>query len=889
MASKAQKAKNAARKTKATAERAAANRGGASRDGGSKGLSQKQLALKYGGKYSEGGFTYTVSAPGQGGGVQQSQESKSNYPDSARAYQRYRMSEQGAVPISKKTQTSTSEFTHFDEEGEVSAGPIPQQTQQKRDFKTGSPNPAINILKDTRERFAGGISDVKNFVTTGIQGGSGAILSPRTRQQKRDFKTNRPVNSMDILNDTKKELIRITNPVKEFAITEEQKQFKKLGMNRDNPIKDFITANIQSSKAQNKPPLKIQQPKRDFRKGGLRSQTDFIQDTKQRLIGISDPIKNFVLGGMQAEISRGSNVVMTSSGKAYMPKNSTVNKIFQGIEKQKTKNTLTEKLIRGRLGQIDLADPRTQGQIGGNIALIASPLGAKGISKGSSGIKTSISKSSREKQITSLENRLILPRQSEKLPFGGKLTGIGEETVITGGGREGVSGIITSKSSQNDITKLVRNKQIPMFVTKFGKGKTTTERIDPLEKPILSSEKVTLFGKLDRVTKKEMGAIQTGNFQYTSNLAKGVNKRIFQKGTFEGEIKQFATGKERLLKDVLKSPQPDPFDSAKVTNVFGQTKAEKLIPNIIGSRNIGTRKTSLNLGSAITGKGGAGQAGKGASLTKQQEKLIKQTSTPTKPTTQKQSGYSGLIIPGYTPMSQSQVLEYPPSQKSPNIISGYSNPQSSRNLITPDIITPKIKQTPDLLTPSITTTPPKKLIVNTNLVPPTEKPPGLIQTPRQGQRQITRYRIGSPTKQTTTRIQPPTELIPPVRPTEKLIFPKIPFIVPPYIPRGTPKGGGYSRPSGRTLSWIGNVPETSIIGIYNRPEIIYSNESSYGSALSKSLNYRPKKSKSKIQFKSDRELNITGKKSKRKSSTKQISSKGPKISFGGKGKKLKIF
>jgi len=606
------------------------------------------------------------------------------------------------------------------------------------------------------------------------------------------------------------------------------------------------------------------QQKRDFKTGKPIQSMDILRDT----LGVIDPIKNFVLGGIQGEISRGPGVVMTSKGKASVPKGSTVDKMFQGIEGQKTKNTVSEKLFTGRVGEIDVTNPRTQGQILGNIALIASPLGAKGISKGVSGIKTSISKSSREKQIISLEKRLILPGQSEKLPMGGKLTGRGQESVITGGGFD-------------PLREPQLHKQIPLFVTKFGKGKTTVKRIDPLDKPLLNTEKVKLFGKLDPVTRKEMGAFQTGNFQYTSKLAEGVNKRIFQKGTFEGQIKQFATGKERTLKDVLKSPQPDPFDSTKVTTIYGQTKAEQVGKVIsIGSRNVGTPKTPLSLGSS-------GSSGKGI-ITKQETKIIKQLESPTKQTTQKQS--SGLFAPVYTPstITQSQTLQYPPKTKAPQIIPG---------IITPSIVTPKIKQTQKQIIPPGLMPPSTKITPITITTPTTTQTPPFTTTITR-QRQTTKPKLGTPFRQISTPVlNPPILIQPPKVPLVPTEIIRPPIIGLPFGLRGSSGGSGYSGPQRRRLGFIGSMPATQVSGMFRRPMLIYSSESDFASALNKSIKYRPKKTQSKIRFSKE---NITGKKRSPKGDGYNpfASNKMPKkISFGGKSKisisggsrKIKVF
>lgn len=97
-----------------------------------KGLSQKQLALKYGGRYSEGGTVYQVGAPTQ-------QDSRSNEQRNAQfealkeqASQKIRESAERNARAEKesKQQTSTSKYA-YDEYGEASAPPIKREAPTK--------------------------------------------------------------------------------------------------------------------------------------------------------------------------------------------------------------------------------------------------------------------------------------------------------------------------------------------------------------------------------------------------------------------------------------------------------------------------------------------------------------------------------------------------------------------------------------------------------------------------------------------------------------------------------------------------------------------------------------------------------------------------------------
>src|SRR3990172_8579489 len=107
-----------------------------------KGLSQKDLALKYGGRYSEGGSVYQVGAP-------QQQDSRTNEQRAAQfealneqaREQAKRGKEAAETRRQAEKQTSTSKYA-YDEYGEASA-PAIESSKKIESVFYGPPKPTV--------------------------------------------------------------------------------------------------------------------------------------------------------------------------------------------------------------------------------------------------------------------------------------------------------------------------------------------------------------------------------------------------------------------------------------------------------------------------------------------------------------------------------------------------------------------------------------------------------------------------------------------------------------------------------------------------------------------------------------------------------------------------
>lgn len=532
------------------------------------------------------------------------------------------------------------------------------------------------------------------------------------------------------------------------------------------------------SSAQRKKVIRQQQT----RGGGLqqrresRVDTDeFKRDTKERFEGAAEEGKNFLFGGIKSELSRGSGVTgVGGTGVVTDPK---TGELITEAEKQITPDTVSEKIFSGRVGEIDLREPRTQGQAAGLAALVAAPAGGKGIGKVKGGIEKQVQKS----KVSQLEKNLGLKGQSEKL---------GKDTFITGGGTE--------------------SRPEALYVTRFGKGKTKVMELTPTgDRPqTLSPKETTIYGKLDPTSQKRMGARQEGNFRFTSSLKTGLERRTLQKGIFQGEVKEFAKGRETELSNILKKkPERIYSDIKKPPSVYSQTKAEKLSPTYDSKRNVGTGPRTP-FGSS-SGSGG----GKTATFTKQQEKLIRTKETPPK-RTGGQKGLTTSIFPSASARQeqvQEQSLRAPPKSQPPSRMTKAGlvpsvtpvidvQPKSKLGSLVPSKLKFREEIKLDLGRGSITR-PDTGLKIRDDV------------TFRQGQKSKPKTQLGDPETPPTIRVVPEPEV-----PPDEPIRPPVP-IGPPF-PR---VGGGGSDPdfiSGRRRSpFVGNTKETEIIGIFNKPEI----------------------------------------------------------------------
>lgn len=459
-------------------------------------------------------------------------------------------------------------------------------------------------------------------------------------------------------------------------------------------------------------------------------------------------------------------------------------------------------------------------------------------------------------------------------------------------------GIVSGKEKISPTEYLIskgtekKPARVPFVTVKYGeKGGTTFTEITPGSKTLSPSE-INIRGKLNPGFQNVLEAKQIDKFIFKSTSPSSSGRSAYAKGVIGSGIKPIAEGRTALVKDLLKK-NPDALRQSlkKPRSVFAETKAERITfpinPNVQSLIKNTKPFKPFSYGIEKPMKGIAGSSGKAKSLTQQESKSVKEmiVSKSTKSEKSISQGV-GLATPSINLYGlEQQAVQYPPGTKEKLVgVFTTQTPKQSERTLTPQILIPK-QETTQKLIPSFKIDQPIKQITTT-----TQKPPTVTITPKQPQRTITGYRIGDPTRQTTTQIQPP--VIPPIVPEKPVIIkPPIPFGGP-FGLRGSSGGGGYRKPSGRKLGFIGSMPATQVEGMFKRPMTIYSSESSYGAALYKSINYRPKKQSRKKPRFSNGGINITGK--KRNKMPKKISFGGKynpggiKISITGKSRKIRF-
>ncbi len=475
------------------------------------------------------------------------------------------------------------------------------------------------------------------------------------------------------------------------------------------------------------------------------------------------------------------------------------------------------------------------------LVLGLSPLGGKS----AKGFKIDLSKASREKQINLLQSKFpelkgtaqIIPEKSlVKTEFvdvlGGKkskaikfkkttnikqeLTGLGDESVILGGATEG-------------------SKAAPLFIVKFGKGKTIISQIDPKQtakviegakagETVQLTKGAKIAGGLSKTDKKLIGAEKTflgSDFRFTATPKTSTELINLQKGLESGSIKQFAEVKTTNLENVLRGKPESIFrDIKKPKDVFAQTKAEKLISNQESFRNVGKPSTPLDLGGISEGKGAAGSIGKSKIFTQEQTKIIKDFSTPTKTIQQKKEPLEILFS---APRNLQQ--EASGSIQIESLSSQTQDKKSSTTLVTkPELasglnvkiiegVKPKQTQSTKGLIGSLGF----KASIETNLIQGDKT----TQTPA-----VTLKITDDLITKITTKPKLDTPLTPP--PSTPPIFPEIPIEPPikivPILGAAPPISSRDfdtpSKPLGKKKGFFGNVPQDAVIGIVRKAPII---------------------------------------------------------------------
>jgi len=534
----------------------------------------------------------------------------------------------------------------------------------------------------------------------------------------------------------------------------------------------------------------------------------------KRVEGLYRGAKEFVVSGAQSELSRGSGVTFTASGKpvAVTPETES---ILKGLEKERPKDTVAEQIAGGKLP--DFADPVTQGEAAFYGALALTPAGGKGIR----GISGKVGESIQKGKISQFEQKMGLVGQSERL---------GKDVYVTGGGTE--------------------KRPESIFITKFKKEidpktgeitKTPVGEIKPTQGlPQLQPSGVTIIGKVDPVTRQVMGARQEGNFRFTSDLRTGVQRRQYQEGIFQKEFREFATERKTSLENILRGDSEKILkDIKKPKSVYTYSKAEKLEPRFGKSEPPSKVSRTPSTGTVSGGKGKS-------VFTRQQVTQLKEAATL--PTKQKQDAFGTIVTAPGMPaqQAQSQAIAYPPSSKAPGKQTGLttrlitSPPATTSQGITANVVPSKTQG--NLLGGKtggkLGFTDETKLIVT----------PGL--TPKEGLRFGTGIKTSTGTKQTVTPIldtpftQKVTEVpeIPPETPKKG-----VPFGIIPRGGAGFP--GGYTRRKRPTRPFVGNVQETKVSGIFNKPEI----------NIGRTRTFKPKKKQKQLGFYSGGKINISGK------------------------------
>ncbi len=723
-----------------------------------------------------------------------------------------------------------------------------QKANKKKSDARGAATRAANVKAANQQRTTaekkGGRFQEGSTVTTVIKGGT------TNEKGGTDFK----VNLSETLKIRDKSSASVVARSASDSITTREKEDSSFNQRSESDFTKFDEVGEVSA-----PPIK--QPKKGF---GFSGNIDINFDRLFKDPEVKQGIDTFVNFGR--DIVHDPFLLGSASSKPAIDLSKSIKEGRQEtsidlISQAKFKEAFEKKGVRSSLAV--------------TAALVIAPIGG---AKASKEIPTALNLLKRQKQIQKLETELILPSQSQKLGKG-KLTGVGDETVITGGGLEGTG------------------KQIPIFLTQFtSRGKPSVFEVTPKPagKPILTIKEATISGKLDPVTVKELGATKRGSFEVDKGItltSKDLPATKFdvkiggdkssitlKKGLEQDELRQFAVVKETTLDNILKGKsQAILKDIRKPPSVFVQSKAEKLAPS---DRNVGKPSTAFSVGEISLGKGGAGQVGKAKVFSGEQVGIIKQKFTPTKQAPAKQQQeilFSAPRFPQETQQAgqafgQVVITQQQPKPKgglTTEIITGTQQKQ-----INIDSVKPKNKQTG--ISPSLKFSD----SLSTNL-----QTPKLITTP------TTTFKITDDliTKITTKPKQtfipaPDPTLTPPPTVTEiPPIIPKVPIAILAAPPQSSRDFDTPSRLLGKTKGFFGNVPQDSIIGIVRKaPTITVSEKAGFF----------------KRQFKQQKGSNILGgkikigigstKKTRTKKSKKSRKPKSISFSIYGKSNGIKL-
>jgi len=325
---------------------------------------------------------------------------------------------------------------------------------------------------------------------------------------------------------------------------------------------------------------------------------------------------------------------------------------YKKLESEKIPGTAQEKYFTDP-GSIDLTDPRTQGQLSLDVITVAGPGGGtKAVIKGAEIVAVQAEKSAVKslsnylksigdtfgleriggtKEVTSI--RTLIPkeggagidfkiRKTVKVPSKGKGT-----YISTGGTEEATQPIRVLKAGQREIG--FQKEVIKNPVTEIT---PTGER-----PPTITPSKADIRGFLSKTDIKDLGVKQQAGQEglvknlYTNPKMSPRNRQKYLEGLEQKQIKEIAKTVTAPLKNVLSGKGiRDYFNSGskRIQGVFAETKAEKLEPITRSLRpGQGPKTPYPKYGPELPTKGPAGGAGKEKGFSGQQYETIKASET----------------------------------------------------------------------------------------------------------------------------------------------------------------------------------------------------------------------------------------------------------------------
>lgn len=403
---------------------------------------------------------------------------------------------------------------------------------------------------------------------------------------------------------------------------------------------------------------KIKETREPFDFG--KSLNDWFENIREQSIGVGEYYKNLGLSILQGEAKLGSGYVSTlGGGNRIIPVSPEAKGITEFVKKETIPDTYEQKLFQGKFSEITPealeANPRLKGQAAGFFSsFIVGGGGPKSI-----GITT---EKIGEKLAVSAENKAV-KQFSDYLKSVGDTFGLerlggekGKGTYISSGGTE-------AKPKPLEVLRVGRNKSV------FQQKNPVTEYTPTGERqPTLSPSEITTRGGLKIGEKEKMGLEQLkgkeGLPKYifrSPTKTKPGERKYYNKLILSGEGKEIAKGVTAPLKNIISGKNLEKFmgqpitktrtlipkevkskyynkeaivtsrkipNNNRMSSVFTETKAEKIIKDIVSPRNTGLSKTPFPKYGPEKERIGAGGPGKAKGFTEQQIKQIKESVTP---------------------------------------------------------------------------------------------------------------------------------------------------------------------------------------------------------------------------------------------------------------------